>query len=125
MLRRGLLALLATLSLFPAVALASRAPSRSERGSIVAAIHRMKPLGNPLLYLVKNIRVSTRGPYARASTAPRDRAAYQGALLILRRTHAVWRVIDFGSAGVGCSLPPAVQLDLHVTPPTSYCAQRG
>ena len=44
--------------------------------------------------------------------------------MILRRTRSVWRVMEFGSAGVGCSLPPAVQKDLHVTPPASYCAQR-
>ena len=53
----------ASLSLAPAVALASRAPSHSERRSIVAAIQRMKALGNPRIYLVKSIRISTRGPY--------------------------------------------------------------
>lgn len=103
-------------------ALASRAPSRSARRAIVAAIHHDREVGISSDYRVVDIRVSSRGPYARAGTVPRNRSiSYQGQLVVLRHSHGRWRVIEFGSAGVGCLLPPAVQRDLKVTPPATYC----
>jgi hypothetical protein len=119
---RGLLLVALCLALcMTATALASHAPSRANRAALIAAIHHDGAIGNRHLYRVVDIRVSSRGPYARASTAPRDHASYQGQLVILRSNHGVWRVIEFGSAGVGCALPKSVQRDLHVTPPASFC----
>ncbi|MHB8659312.1 MAG: hypothetical protein ACYC91_15435 [Solirubrobacteraceae bacterium] len=120
--RRVQLIALALALCVPATAIASRAPSPATRAAILAAIHHKRGLGDPRLYRVENVRVSTRGPYARARTVPRNRALYQGQLVILRDQRGRWRVTDFGTAGVGCGLPRAVQRDLRVTPPASYCS---
>lgn len=111
-------------ALFAVRADASYVPSTSTRAAIVAAIEHVHGIGSPSLYRVRDIRVSSVGPYARASTVPRNPDVYQGQLVVLRKKAGVWKVIDFGTAGVGCTLPKAVQRDLAVTPPASFCAHR-
>jgi hypothetical protein len=103
----------------------SHSPASATKTAIVAAINDDHAVGPPSLYTVVDIRVASGNQYARADTAPADRADYQGQIVILHLSRRRWRVTDFGTAGVGCALPRDIQKDLDVHPPASYCKQAG
>jgi hypothetical protein len=108
----GTTAVLVTALVVAAPALAARAPSSNERAQISAAVYR-SPLTSALpdsSYRVGGIRISTRGPWARARVIPR-RPTVQGAVGVLRRTaRRGWRLRQIGSADVGCGIAPVAVL---------------
>jgi hypothetical protein len=95
-----------------APALAARRPSSNERARISAAVYR-SPLTSALpdsSYRVGGIRISTRGPWARASVVPK-KPTVQGGVGVLRKTaRRGWRLRQIGSADVGCGIVPVAVL---------------
>jgi hypothetical protein len=102
-----------------AAASAHRAPTKSESAAITAALHKPNVgVRRGLCFHVRNIVISTAGPWARATLAPCNKNHGDTALAVLRRVHWQWRVRDVGTAGVGCTVAPArVRRDLRLVCP--------
>ena len=119
-------ALVAAMLLAPAAA-AHRSPTRAESAAIPAALHKPdQGIRRGLCFHVRNILVSTAGPWASAKLVPCDKRRGDTALAVLQRVHAKWRVRDVGTSGVGCTVaPPRVRRDLHLMCDPSSTAGHG
>jgi hypothetical protein len=96
---------------------AHRAPTKSESAAISAAIHRTHAgIRRGLCFHVRNIVISTAGPWSRARLVRcRDGHRFDTALAVLQRSHGKWRVRDVGTADIGCTVAPArVRRDLRL-----------
>jgi hypothetical protein len=107
----------------PAVALASRTPSRSERVQLREAVKDSKPVGKKLhkgKFKLSKPRISTKGPWAKAGIVPNGTYTdpFDPTLGIFKRKHGHWKLKVIGSSGVGCSkprLPRSVRKDLKLS----------
>ena len=114
---RGLLPVALVLSVLTPAAGAHRAPTTRERSAISRALHASAAMRAVHCFHVREVVVSTVGPWARARVA---RCSGQGehALSVLERRHGHWRVRDLGTAGTGCTVaPPRVRRDLRLVCP--------
>ena len=107
----------------PATADAARSPTHSESAAIAKAAYG-SPYARLVLgkFVVRTVRVSTHGPWARAALAakPRPGTRVLAALAVFKRTHGTWTLAQLGTARVGCDIgmPKAVRRDLQLTCPT-------
>jgi hypothetical protein len=116
------IATLAVLLCGAAVAVASRAPTSSERTAIVKAVKTSKLTSQVPNITVSNIRVSTVSTpgrrYARVKVAGKPAGSVDTATGVVRRLRGHWRLIDLGTAGVGCNtLSARVRADLKLDCP--------
>jgi len=115
---RGLVACVALVAvlLVTADASAHRSPTKGESAAISAALHKPNVgIRSGLCFHVRNIVVSTAGPWASAKLVQCNKHRGDNALAVLQRVHAKWRVRDVGTSGVGCTDAPApVRRDLHL-----------
>jgi len=100
----------------PADASAHRGPTRSESAAISAAVHRPNVgIRRGLCFHVREIVISTAGPWARANLLPCNKHWGDRALAVLQRLRGKWRMRDVGTSGVGCTVAPArVRRDLNL-----------
>jgi hypothetical protein len=104
------------------VAQAAHEPTFAQRKIIVRTVHDSKLTGavSDDRYDVRHIALSdVRTPgrlYGRIVIVPHDNRL-DGATGVVRRFHGHWRLIDLGTAGVGCRLPRAVRRDLRLDCP--------
>jgi hypothetical protein len=116
------LAAAAAALLLGGLASAAREPTSAQRRIIVQTVHDSKLTAQVAddRYDVRHIILSTvRTPgrlYGRIVLVPHDQSL-DGATGIVRRFHRHWRLIDLGTAGVGCKLPAAVRRDLRLQCP--------
>lgn len=101
------------------VAGADRAPTRAEFRAIArAAKHSPFTRAERGRFEAKRVRISTEGPWARASLVgkPGFKKTVQPALAVFRHTNGRWRLRDLGTDGVGCSvgMSLAVRSDLGI-----------
>jgi hypothetical protein len=104
------------------VAAASRAPTTSERTAIVKAVKNSKLTEQVPRITVSAIRVSTVSTpgrrYARVKVAGKPAGSVDTATGVVRRLRGHWRLIDLGTAGVGCNtLSARVRADLKLDCP--------
>jgi hypothetical protein len=119
--RLGTSCVLAALAMVAAggVAQAAREPTFAQRKVIVRTVHdsKLTALVDDDRYDVRHIVLSdARTPgrlYGRIALVPHDQRL-DGALGIVRRYHRHWRLIELGTADVGCRLPRAVIRDLRI-----------
>ncbi len=104
-----------------ASAYAYRAPTKTERRQIVAAIFDKQRRNNCHSIRtchphISHIRVSLANTrYASAILSVRG---YDDALALLHKLYGTWRVTDVGTHNVGCGkAPKAVRVDLELTCP--------
>jgi hypothetical protein len=101
------------------LAQAAHEPTFTQRTIIVRAVHdsRLTAAVADERYDVRHVVLSdVRTPgrsYGRIVIVPHDNRL-DGATGIVRRFHGHWRLIDIGTAGVGCRLPRAVRRDLRL-----------
>ena len=104
------------------VARAAHEPTFAQRKIIVRTVHdsRLTSAVDDSRYDVRHIvlsDVSTPGRlYGRIVIVPHDNRLDE-ATGIVRRFHGHWRLVDLGTAEVGCWLPRAVRRDLRLTCP--------
>jgi len=113
----GLIPVTLLLFVLTAAAYAHRAPTAKERSAISRALHASTATRAVHCFHVREVVVSTVGPWARARVV---RCSGQGdnALTVLERQHGRWRVRDIGTAGTGCTVAPRrVRHDLHLICP--------
>jgi hypothetical protein len=96
---------------------ARRAPTKGEVSAITAALHKSTAIRHGLCFHVRNIVISTAGPWASAKVVRCDDGRrYDTALAVLQRCRGKWRVRDLGTSGVGCTVAPArVRRDLKLS----------
>jgi hypothetical protein len=103
----------------PAFASAAHAPSPAQqRGIAEAARAAPATQGVRGKFLVRRVRISEAGSWARASLTPKPRyvKTVQSVMAVFRQVRGSWRLRDLGTDGVGCSIgmPPAVRRDLEL-----------
>lgn len=98
-------------------AFASRAPGPRERASITEAGSRTPHAGHSTV-TVRNIRVSTVGPWASATVVIYVGNSPDSAVAIFHYVHRRWRFATVGTAGEWCVMPPKDRRDLAF--PASY-----
>lgn len=107
----------------PAVADASRAPSKSEKKQLRSAVSSSKLVAKKIRkgghFKLRNPRISTAGPWARAAIVPTGVYSdpFDPAIGLFKRSHGSWRLKAVGTSGVGCSkprAPRAVRKDLKL-----------
>jgi hypothetical protein len=106
----------------PAVALASRAPTRSERVELRKAVKSSKLVAKAIRkghFKLSKPRISTKGPWAKAGIVPTGTYSdpFDPTRGLFKRSRGHWKLKVVGSAGVGCSkprLPRAVRKDLKL-----------
>jgi hypothetical protein len=107
----------------PATALASRAPSHSEKVKLRKAVSSSKLVAKKIRkgghFKLRNARISTAGPWARAAIIPTGVYSdpFDPAIGLFKRSHGKWSLKSVGTSGVGCSkprAPRAVRTDLKL-----------
>ena len=94
-------------------AAAERGPTKHEAAEISHALHTSSATHAVKCIHVRNIVISTVGPWSRARIVPCRRGDRALAVLQLQRGH--WRVRDIGTADVGCTVAPRrVRIDLDL-----------
>ena len=110
--RLRVVAAAAVLVLVPvASALASRAPTAAERRAITRVAKRTPSAQNKTVH-VSRIRVSTVGPWARATITIFFGTAGGAATDVLHKVHGTWVNAGAGTAGEECVMPPKDRRDL-------------
>jgi hypothetical protein len=118
--RLVLIASVALLALGAGLASASRAPNAAERPAIVKAVKTSKLTAAVPRIVVSAIRVSTVSTpgrrYGRVKVSGRPAGAVDTATGVVRRMRGHWRLIDLGTADVGChsGVPARVRADLKL-----------
>jgi len=97
---------------FVSAAGAHRAATPAEAAAINAAAHRSGLTKHVRHFRLARLIISTKGPYAAAILKPTGRLAGDTASAVFAEHRKGWRLVTFGSADVGCSLPHAVRTDL-------------
>jgi hypothetical protein len=114
-------------------ALGSHRPSHRARAQMNAAVRESQFMPPPIRhgrFHLRGARVSTRGPWAKATVVPNGSLKHRldSVLAIFRRHGAGWRVVTIGTAEVGCDhprLPGKVRRDLGLScPPARATASR-
>jgi hypothetical protein len=101
------------------IAGAAHEPTFAQRKIVVRTVHdsRLTAVVDDDRYDVRHVVLSdVRTPgrlYDRIALVPHD-DRLDGALGIVRRLHGHWRLIELGTAEVGCRLPRAVRRDLRI-----------
>ena len=124
----GSIACVAVVSVILAAdASAHRGPTRSESAAISAALHRPNVgIRRGLCFRVRDIVISTAGPWARAKLLPCNAHRGDRALAVVQRLRGKWRVRDVGTSGVGCTVAPArVRRDLKLVCDPPLATGRG
>ena len=97
---------------------ARRPPTKSEATAISRALHASSATKAAKCFRVRDILISTVGPWARAKLVPCDPRHGDIALSVLRRRRGHWHVRDLGTSGVGCTVAPGpVRRDLLLVCP--------
>jgi hypothetical protein len=104
-----------------AAASASRAPSPRERASIRQVGYRTPHAGHSPV-TVRNIRISTVGPWASATVVIYFGNMPDSAVDIFHYVNGRWRLASVGTAGEWCVMPRRDQLNLGF--PASYPCHR-
>jgi hypothetical protein len=96
----------------PAVAIASRAPSHSEKKQLRSAVKGSKLVPKKIQkgnFTLKNARISTKGPWAKGSILAGGvyNDPFNPNVGLFKRSHGHWRLKSVGTSGVGCSHPRA------------------
>jgi hypothetical protein len=96
----------------PAVALASRAPSHSEKKQLRSAVTGSKLVPKKIRqghFTLKKARISTKGPWAKAAIIGGGTYSdpFNPTVGLFKRSHGHWRLKSAGTSGVGCSHPRA------------------
>jgi hypothetical protein len=112
-------------------ALASRRPSHHTRVQLNAAVRASDEVPPPIQhgrFHLRGARVSTRGPWAKATVIPNGRLARRldAVLAIFRRHGDRWRLASLGTAEVGCGHPRLsvrVRRDLRLACPVAHGTQ--
>lgn len=106
----------------PAVALASRAPTRSERVELRKAVTSSKKVAKAVrkghFKLVKP-KISTAGPWARAGIVPTGTYSdpFNPTRGIFKKSKGAWHLKKVGGSRAGCKkprLPRSVRQDLNI-----------
>jgi hypothetical protein len=106
----------------PTAALASRAPSRSEKKQLRSAVKASKKPPKSVRkghFKLRNARVSTKGPWAKSSVLAGGvyNDPFNPVVGLFKRRHAHWKLVALGTSRVGCShprAPRAVRKDLKL-----------
>jgi hypothetical protein len=107
----------------PAVALGSRTPSHSEKVKLRNAVKSSKLIPKAIRtgahFKLKKSRISTKGPWARATIIPTGVYSdpFDPDVGLFKRRHGKWKLVAAGSSRVGCSkprAPRAVRKDLKL-----------
>lgn len=85
-----------------------RAPAGVSRAIVAATLHEICG-GNPCKITVTEIRLAQSDPSYAADVISNPRVG--SAVVLLHRVRSVWRVVDYGSAHVGCGEAPKKVLD--------------
>ncbi len=110
-------ALVTMLSLtLTASAMAWRHPTASERQAIIRAASRTPTSPPHEKVHVSNIRVSTVGPWARATITIYFGKAPDAATDILHKVHGKWVNVGAGTSGEECAMPPKDRQNLGFGP---------
>jgi hypothetical protein len=96
----------------PAAALASRAPSRSEKQQLRSAVKTSKLVPKKIRkghFTLKKSRISTKGPWAKAAIISSGVYSdpFDPTIGLFKRRHGNWKLVSVGTSGVGCSNPKA------------------
>jgi hypothetical protein len=96
----------------PAVALASRTPSHSEKQQLRSAVKGSKLVPKKIRkgnFTLKKSRISTEGPWAKAAIVSSGVYSdpFDPTIGLFKRSHGHWRLKSVGTSGVGCSHPKA------------------
>jgi hypothetical protein len=106
----------------PAVALASRAPSRSERVELRKAVTSSK-LGSKAVrkgkFKLVKPKISTDGPWAKAGVVPTGTYSdpFNPTRGIFKKSNGAWHLVKLGGSKAGCKhprLPRSVRKDLKI-----------
>jgi hypothetical protein len=93
----------------PAVALASRTPSHSEKKQLRSAVKGSKLVPKGVRkghFTLKKSRISTEGPWAKAVILGSGYTdPFNPNVALFKRRHGHWKLVDAGTSGVGCSRP--------------------
>jgi hypothetical protein len=106
----------------PAAALASRAPSRSEKQQLRSAVTASKKPPKSVRkghFKLRNARISTKGPWAKGSVLAGGSYSdpFNPIVGLFKRRHGHWKLVALSTSGVGCShpkAPKAVRKDLKL-----------
>jgi hypothetical protein len=117
----------ALLAALPTLASADRAAIKSERQELRTAVIRSRLVPRSLregTFKLGRTRVSTKGRWAMSVIAPTGsaRRALDPVVGLFRSRGSTWRLVEFGTAGVGCAkliVPRDVRKDLGIVCATS------
>jgi hypothetical protein len=106
----------------PAVALASRTPSHSEKTQLRSAVKGSKLVPKKIRnghFSLKNARISTKGPWAKGSILAGGvyNDPFKPYIGVFKHRHGHWKLVATGTSGAGCShprAPRAVRKDLKL-----------
>jgi len=105
----------------PAVAVASRTPSHSEKKQLRSAVKRSKLVSKSIRkghFHLRKSRISTRGPWAKSVILGSGYTdPFNPNVALFKRRHGHWKLVDAGTSGVGCSKPRlkrSVRKDLKI-----------
>ena len=96
----------------PAVALASRTASHSEKQQLRSAVKGSKLVPKKIRqghFTLKKVRISTKGPWAKAAIIGGGTYSdpFNPTVGLFKRRHGSWKLVNAGTSGVGCSHPKA------------------
>jgi len=96
----------------PAAALASRAPSRSEKHQLRNAVTASKKPSKSVRkghFKLRGARISTKGPWAKASVIGGGTYSdpFNPVVGLFKHRHGHWKLVALGTSGVGCAHPRA------------------
>jgi hypothetical protein len=96
----------------PAVALASRTPSHSEKAQLRSAVTGSKLVPKKIRkgnFTLRKSRISTKGPWGKAVI--RSSGSYSDPFNpnvgLFKHRHGHWKLVAAGTSGIGCSHPRA------------------
>lgn len=113
-----LLALVLALAALAQIAMARRAPTRSEAAAISRALHGSEATGAVHCFHLRRTVVATGGHWARTNLVPCNKRRFDSALAVLQLRKGRWHVRDLGTSGTGCTVAPAkVRRDLGLICP--------
>ena len=96
----------------PAVALASRTPSHSEKQQLRSAVKGSKLVPKKIRkghFTLKKSRISTKGPWAKGAIVASGVYSdpFDPTIGLFKKRHGSWKLVAASNSGVGCSKPRA------------------
>lgn len=106
----------------PAVAVASRTATRSEKQQLRSAVKGSKLVPKRIRqghFTLKNARISTKGPWAKGAIVASGVYSdpFDPTIGLFKKRHGSWKLVAASNSGVGCSkprAPRAVRKDLKL-----------